>query len=143
MYVLYEIEICWRYGMAVLHPARARQVCAPKRHKHPIFGFGRILAFLAKKYFASNVPYVCRYLACAHGIKNCHTIPPTYFDVIWNIQLEQKLETIKNRSSFSNFLPIFLPIFYRDFTWEIEDFWIKNVKNSKNFHWPNMTRYRF
>ncbi len=38
--------------MVVLHPARARQVCAPKRHKHPIFGFWRILAFLAKKYFA-------------------------------------------------------------------------------------------
>ena len=34
--------------MAVLYPARARQVYAPKRHKHPIFGFGRILAFLAK-----------------------------------------------------------------------------------------------
>ena len=51
--------------MAVLHLARARQVCAPKRHKHPIFGFGRILAFLAKKYFASNVPDVCRYLVIA------------------------------------------------------------------------------
>ena len=37
--------------MAVLHPPRARQVCAPKRHKHPILGFGRILAFLAKKNF--------------------------------------------------------------------------------------------
>ena len=34
--ILYEIEICWRYGMAVLHPARTREVYAPKRHKHPI-----------------------------------------------------------------------------------------------------------
>ncbi len=34
--------------MAVLYPAHARQVYAPKRHKHPIFGFGHILAFLAK-----------------------------------------------------------------------------------------------
>jgi len=37
--------------MAVLYPARARQVYAPKRHKHPISGFGRILAFLEKKIF--------------------------------------------------------------------------------------------
>ena len=34
--------------MAVLYPARVRQVCVPKRHTHQIFGFGRILAFLAK-----------------------------------------------------------------------------------------------
>ena len=70
--------------MAVVHPARARQVCAPKRHKHPIFGFGRILEFLAKKYFASNVPYVCRYLSIALGYESPtpgesfdrHFIPP-------------------------------------------------------------------
>ena len=56
--------------MVVLHPARARQVCAPKRHKHPISGFCRILAFLAKQYFGSNMPYVCRYLATALGYES-------------------------------------------------------------------------
>ena len=56
--------------MAVLHPELARQVYAPKRHKHPIFGFGRILAFLAKTYFASNVPYVCRYLSITLGYES-------------------------------------------------------------------------
>ncbi len=56
----------------------ARSVYAPKTHKHPIFKFGRILAFLAKKYFASNVPYVCRYLAITLGYES--PTPDEFFD---------------------------------------------------------------
>ncbi len=44
--------------MAVFHPARARPVYAPKRHKHPIFGFGRILAFL-EKYILRQICLMC------------------------------------------------------------------------------------
>ena len=56
--------------MTVVHPSRGRPVYAPKRHKHPISGFCRILAFLAKNNFASNVPNVCRYLAITLGYES-------------------------------------------------------------------------
>ncbi len=56
--------------MILLHPPRECPVYAPKGHKHLIFGFGRILAFFAKKYFAPNVPYVCRYLSITLGYES-------------------------------------------------------------------------
>ena len=98
------------YGSFVSR-ARAHQVYAPKRHKHPIFGFGRILAFLVKKYFASNVPYVCKYLACARGIWKFNTwwvfdryfIPPKNSKILVRFYLRNWRFLDKKCQNFKNF----------------------------------------
>ena len=60
--------------LEVWYDSVASRACAPsictQKAQNPICEFGRILAFLAKKYFASNVPYVCKYVAIALGYES-------------------------------------------------------------------------
>ncbi len=54
---------CWTF----ISRARTPSICTQKAQT-PNFRIWSYFSIFGKKYFASNVPYVCRYLACARGI---------------------------------------------------------------------------
>ena len=97
-------------GGTVLYPARARQVYAPKRHKHPIFRFGRILAFFAKN-ILRQMCLMCANTWRARGIWKFNTwwvfdryfIPPKNSKILVRFYLRNWRFLDKKCQNFKNF----------------------------------------
>ncbi len=76
--------------MTAFHPVRAPTICTQKAQKPNFRIWSYFSIFGKKKYFASNVPYVCRYLAIALGYESPtsgesfdrHFIPPKNSNIL-------------------------------------------------------------
>ncbi len=97
------------YGSFVSR-ARTPSICTQKAQT-PNFRIWSYFSIFGKKYFASNVPYVCKYLACARGIWKFNTwwvfdryfIPPKNSKILVRFYLRNWRFLDKKCQNFKNF----------------------------------------